>query len=462
MDIESDGLKNVFEYYFQTDPKEPGGSPFPIRLETGQLVVTFTSLKNPSDLAVEWQTASDTAGNWAETAPSVSIIVDHGATADFEARFDLSSLREFFRLQLALGEQLLNLPLPADGTRYDSYEEFDGPRWPETYGEGHVALWYDGKFAAYSITIDDNNKPDWTWWIDTGNTYGWKFTWFLIIHPYVRDIYNDLPGSNTSYFGTLEDFQTLKDAGHDVQLHGACSEMNDLTEQAYEEHILLSMDVLGTAISSPILTYAYPCGETTSTDGQQDYRAVIADHLIAARGTQGGVTPVHLLDYLETKSLGPNALVGGAPSDLFVRVYDGTRPFLYSAYRGWGVTLYHGMDEAGKTAALETFDYVKANEDQFWVAPFADVAKYAQERESSTLDITLVTSDRIEFTISDRMDDDIFDHPLTVKIRLDSSWTTLAATQDGTPIGATLVTLDDNVYALVQPVPDRGLVVLNK
>ena len=462
VDIEGDGLENIFEYFFQTDPKQPGGRPYSIYWESGQLIVEYTSLKNPADLDVEWQIAQDPGGDWLPSTPSISIMVDHGTTAEYEARFDLSSAREFFRLRLALGEQLLNLPLPKDGTRFESYSEFDGPRWPDTYGEGHVTLWYDGKFAAYSITIDDNNKPDWQWWIDVGNTYGWKFTWFLIIHPYVWDIYNDVPGSNTSYFGALEDFQQLKNAGHDLQLHGSCAQMNNLTATEYEEHILLSKDVLSTAIGAPIFTYAYPCGELTSGDGLHDYRPIIERHFIGARGTQGGVTPVHLLDYLNTKSLGSNALVDGAPKDTFLRVFDGTRPFLYSQYRGWCVTLYHGLDEAGKSAALETFDYVQANEDQFWVAPFTEVAKYAQERESSTLEISLVSADRIEFSLSDRMDDDIFDHPLTVKIRVDASWTDVAATQDGSPVTARIVGHGGHSYVYVEAVPDRGLVILDK
>lgn len=357
------------------------------------------------------------------------------------------------------GPQLLNLPVPDDGTRYDSYAEFDGPAWPSIYGEGHVTLWHDDKFAAYSITIDDNNTPDFDWWLDVADTYGWKFTWFVIIHPYVWDIYNDVPGSNTGYFGTLEEWGDMHALGHDIQLHGACGQMNTLTEAQYEQHVILSRDLLSGATGAPVITFAYPCG--TLSYGTEDYYSIIADTMIAARGTSGGVTPVHLVDYLNTKSLGVNALVDGEPGTLFERVYNGTRPFLYSQYRGWCVTLYHGMsDQASKDAAIETFDYVKANEDYFWVAPFTDVAMYAQERESSNLDITTVTSNRIEFTLTDDMDDTIFTHPLTVKIRLSSNWTSISATQNGSPIPASLVTYDSNTYALVYAVPDQGPVVI--
>ena len=366
----------------------------------------------------------------------------------------------FFRI-IEQNPQLLNLTVPEDGLRMHAYSEFEGPKWPTNYGEGHVTLWHEGKFAAYSITIDDNNSPDFPFWLEVSDTYGWKFTWFVIVHPYVWDIYQDEPGSNTGYFGTLDEFKTLHDLGHDIQLHGACGEMNDLSAEDYEDHIVRSVNILEGATGSRILTFAYPCGKLTSGDGLHDYHEIISRHMIGARGTTGGVTPVHLLDYLNTRSLGVNNLAGGGPGSLFEKVYDNSRSLKYSYYRGWCVTLYHGLsDEAARASALETFDYVKANEDRFWVAPFTDVAKYAQERESHSLEILSVEQGRIEFSITDRMNDTIYNHPLTVKFRVADDWSKVSATQGGEPVASRIVEHEGAVYALVEAVPDRGKVIL--
>jgi peptidoglycan/xylan/chitin deacetylase (PgdA/CDA1 family) len=365
----------------------------------------------------------------------------------------------FYRVNMLEG-QAFNLPLPEDGTRYDSQSEIDGPKWPSNYGEGHVTLWHDGKFSAYSITIDDNNSPDFPFWLDVSETYGWKLTWFVIVHPYVWDIYNEVEGSNTGYFGTLDEWKTLQDLGHDIQLHGACSAMNDLTEADYEDHIVRSINVLENGTGSDVMTFAYPCGGLTSNDGTQDYYEIITRYMIGSRGTSGGVTPVHLIDYQNTKSLGVNRLSDGEPNTLFSR-YDDARSFLYSQYRGWCVTLYHGIG-SGQADIIETLDWVKAHEDEFWVAPFTDVTKYAQERETATLEITLVEEDTIEFEITDGMDDSIYDHPLTIKLRLDSSWDAVDANQDGQPIESYIVYHEGNVYAYVQPIPDRGAVTVNR
>lgn len=381
-----------------------------------------------------------------------------GNGEEMKQNITLDSAPSFYRLN-EIREQKRNLPVPADGRRIDSQAELDGPKWPETYGEGHVTLWYDGKFAAYSVTIDDNNYNDVPYWLSLSEEYGWKFTWFVIVHPYVWDIYNDAPGSNTGYFGTLAEWKTLHDLGHDIQLHGSCSEMNDLTAADYQDHVQRSINVLETNVGTEILTYAYPCGATSN--GEHDYRSVISNYMIGARGTSGGVTPIHLLDYLNTKSLGGNSLVDGEPSSRFSR-YNTVRNFDYSQYRGWCVTLYHGMNGGPSAALEELLDWVKAHEDEFWVAPFTDVAKYSQERESSTLDFLSVEPDQIEFTIVDNMDDAIFDHPVTVKIRLDNSWSTVQASQGGQSIDAKIVEHEGNNYALVYPVPDQGVVVVTQ
>lgn len=372
---------------------------------------------------------------------------------------------EFFRIisTEAPPEQLLNLPLPEDGRRYKAYDDFDGPRWPENYGEGHVTLWHKGKFAAYSITIDDNNTPDFPFWLEVAEDYGWKLTWFVILHPYTWNIYENKPGTHVdSYYGSLEDFAELAALGHDIQLHGSCGPMNTLTAEEYEDHIVRSIEALEGATGKPVITFGYPCGTLGYQDPDgvyHDYRGIIEKYMIAARGTTGGVTPVHLLDYLNTRSLSTNYLVNGQPSATFLRTHD-KRAFASSQYRGWCVTLYHGLKDDTKVQVRELLDYVKANEDQYWVAPFTDVAKYAQERESAKLRFRTVEADRIEFTISDRMDDSIFDHPLTVKIRLSEDWTSISASQNGNPIHAHLVQHQGATYAMVEPIPDRGPIVL--
>lgn len=415
-----------------------------------------------SNYELNWTTASGWQ-YWLQKSPDLiqwDVVQEYpkvGSGRDQSANLSFTEQREFYRV--ATDEnRLFNVALPADGTRYDSYAEFDGPRWPQNYGEGHVTLWHKGKLAAYSITIDDNNSPDFPFWLQVSEDYGWNLTWFVIVYPYVWDIYNDKPGTNTGYFGTLAEWKTLHDLGFDIQLHGACTAMNSQTEAEYEDQIVRSINVMEEQTGTKILTFAYPCGAISN--GPHSYIEIIRRYMIGARGTAGGVTPVHLLDYHNTKSLGGNGLSNGEPSTLFSR-YNDKRSFLYSQYRGWCVTLYHGVG-SGQAGILETLDWVKAHEDEFWVDTFTNVAKYAQQRETATLDITSATASQIKFSVTDRMEDAVYDHPLTVKLRVDNTWSDASATQDGQPINAYIVQHEGNSYAYIEPVPDRGEVVVTR
>ena len=60
------------------------------------------------------------------------------------------------------GEQLLNLPPPPKGGRFKTPTDLV---WPEKPGDADVCLWAGDRFAACSITIDDNCKPDHEWWL---------------------------------------------------------------------------------------------------------------------------------------------------------------------------------------------------------------------------------------------------------------------------------------------------------
>jgi peptidoglycan/xylan/chitin deacetylase (PgdA/CDA1 family) len=351
-------------------------------------------------------------------------------------------------------EQLLNLPLPSDGLRYDSYSEFDF-QWPATHGTGSVCLWGDDKLSAVSFTIDDNITPDFPFWRQASLDYGWKFTWFVIVHPYMWDIYNNVPGTNTGFYGTAAQFKVLYDEGHEVELHGSTGPMNNLSDVDYEDHVLRSRAHLESIIGNKITTFAYPSGETDRGDGTNSFRPIIGKHMIGARGTTGGPTAVTRVNYLETYSMG-TALDTGSTSR-WAKLENKSASIKSTYYRGWAVVLNHLVQD--KVATIALFDFIKANESKYWVKPYSHVARYAQERESSTLTVTSVSPSKIRFTLTDRMHDGIFNVPLTVKFRT-NGWTGAKAHQNGTPVPVRLVTHAGATYALVDAIPDRGPVAL--
>jgi hypothetical protein len=93
---------------------------------------------------------------------------------------------------------------------------------------------------------------------------------------------------------------------------------------------------------------------------------------------------------------------------------------------------------------------------QVWAGTFPDVAMYAQERDKATLAVTPYNGKEIKYTLTDEMDDALFDYPLTIKVKIDPSWEEVTAIQNGNELPIRTVTDENGKYALIQTIPDKG------
>ena len=324
-------------------------------------------------------------------------------------------------------QQLMNLPAPT-GERFTLTEK----TWPANHGQADVCLWNDDKLAAATINIDDNIEADHAWWLSMQSQYNINFTWFIII------------GNVTSW----DKYQTLVDQGNEVQAHDLAIDyvhgaINDSTDTKYIAAITQVRDTVNKMLTNnKCLTFAYPYGVNKSN--------IIKDKYIAMRGVNGIMNKANTINYLELNSR-------SASNDLHdIRVLLDSSETLFneSYYRGLLSYHYHSV---GDKAATETFlSGLSAKSDSIWIGKFSEIARYAQSRDSHTLNVTSVTNDEVKFTLTDQMNDTYFDFPLTVKIRVNNTWTGVSAVQNGTAVPAELITNNGNTYALVKAVPDAG------
>jgi hypothetical protein len=105
--------------------------------------------------------------------------------------------------------------------------------------------------------------------------------------------------------------------------------------------------------------------------------------------------------------------------------------------------------------------HLASRKDEIWVGLFREVACYGMERDTAHLDVTKSTGAEIRFTLSDDMDDALFDYPLTVKVRLPDAWEAVKATQSAEPVDVRIVEHEGARFGLAEVVPDRGEVVLS-
>ncbi len=356
-------------------------------------------------------------------------------------------------------KQLRNLPAAGDEPRLPIADRV----WPSRFDRPHICLWKDDALGAVSVTIDDNTAPDHEWWLEQGERYGFQATWFVVTCL----MQDERPGyQGHGYHGTWEAFRKLHKHGHDVQSH-TVTHVNrsrgydpddpqaGIDAEYRKSQALIEREIPG----QRVLTLAYPGGSYQRT---QNDPAVAMKYYIAARGGTGRINAAGRIDYANTCSIGNGLRFGKAElgnGDL-ENLIDRERARRPQFYRGWYVAHFHRVNEADKPRLSAAFAYLQANRADYWFGLFRHVAQYAQQRDTASVAVIDSTDERIELSLTDDMDDALFDVPLTVKVRLPESWPGLTATQAGRAVGVRVVAHQDARYALIQATPDRGAIVL--
>jgi peptidoglycan/xylan/chitin deacetylase (PgdA/CDA1 family) len=329
-------------------------------------------------------------------------------------------------------------PLPEWAVTYKPGPRAPGRDWPQEAGQASVCLWKGDRLAAFSLTIDDNCAPDHPFWMEMGNEFGFRFTWFVI---------TERVGTGGPW-GTWAGFRKLHEMGHDIQSH-TVSHLHgeyDIETEYRESKAKIEKEIPG----HRALTLAYPGGRHTV----QNDPLVAAKYYLGARGVVGFVTPAIRPPYMRTGSQG-----GG--------IFTGERSTMESFfdpqhrnYRGWHIALFHQAKEESRPYIRKNLARVKEREADIWVGTFTEVVRYARQRDTAKVHADERGPARIVFTLTDELDDTIFDAPLTVKVRLPPSWKSARAIQGGQPVPCAVVEHESAHFALVDAVPDRGAVTL--
>ena len=363
----------------------------------------------------------------------------------------LAAITSITFAQDTTGNQLRNL------AGISSKERNPIPRqtvWPHRAGQATVCTWKDDKLAAVTITIDDNTKPDHSWWLEQGEKYDIPLTWFAVT--------GGISVRNPNFTGTWEDFQKLVDAGHDVQSHAA-THRSKKANWPVDKDYRVSIDHLTANLKgTQPLTLAYPGG------GLPNDPAVAATMFAGARGTRGTVNSASP-DYLDVHSCSGSRSFDvpkgerGDFASLVAKLQPGHGkdpiPCWYSVH-------YHGVHYNAKWRdkiephAIRLMQYISDNRDLIWPTFFRHAVLYGQQRDTATLKTVSSTADEFTIELTDRMYDAWYDSPLTIKVRLPQNWPNIQATQAGNPINVKVVEHEKAMYALVDAIPDRGLIAL--
>jgi hypothetical protein len=371
---------------------------------------------------------------------------------------------------------------PADGRLPNLSEKPRQPRfpltprvWPAKPGETSVCLWEDDKVAAASFGIDDNNAWEVPLWIEISRTYGGlPITWNLI----TANIDGVLDRGRVKSAGTWSLWKSILEQGYQLQSHSMSHVANPVFEDGWpgpDWETFESLRLLDTNIPGQHTKMFVPPGASIKQFGVGgNWRTSSVKYFASGRGASGiPINPANQTDYFDirtTSNIAPfvaDEVGSGTPAWIASNQLKSILDPAHKNYRGWATFFTHALNIkdaslfASKDPGLaKVFDFYNKNRDQLWLGQFGDVALYGQERDTATLKTVRTDATGIALSLTSQMDPEVFDYPLTVKVRLPDAWSAVAATQSGAAVPCSIVRNEGAAYALVKARPDRGEILV--
>ncbi len=312
---------------------------------------------------------------------------------------------------------------------------------PAPYETG---MWPGFRSAAVSFTFDDGCRNQFEKAVPLFNEFGYHLTLYTV----TRSAGMGLPD--------WKKLQEAADAGHEIGAHTlthtSFAELND-SLQTLELRDCRG-DIESNLRGVRCLTMAYPFCVTGN-------KSLVAQYYLAARICSGSIESRSPRDWTAVSSIICGDLGSVKTAQDFISRYNAA-----VKQKGWCVFLLHGVDNDGgwspiSSAVLRsTLEYLKEHDAELWTASFSEVVRYIKERDAATLTELETAEGLIRLQLSDGLDDEVFDLPLTLRRPLPEGWGDAAVLQNGSVVPSKLTEVDGVKFLMFDVVPDRGEIVL--
>ena len=302
-----------------------------------------------------------------------------------------------------------------------------------------VGKWQGFKNAAVSYTFDDNTPNQYAKAVPMFNAKGWKVTLFTV----------------TSWVSNWTNVKNAANSGHEIGSHTVTHRsLGSLSTTDQTSECSNSKNAIQSNTGKSCQTIAYPNCSVGST-------SIIGTYYLAGRTCSGQIVPATPTDFFQISSI----ICGSAGS---VNSASAMQSKVDSANSsgGWCVFLIHAIDnDSGysplSSAVLQTnVNYVATNSSRFWVQSFGAVVKYIKERNAVNVSQTASTATTLTVHVSDPLDSNVYNVPVTIRRPLPTGWTTAHCTKNGATIASSIVTVNNVKNIQFDVVPDTGDVVI--
>ncbi|MCQ2973295.1 MAG: polysaccharide deacetylase family protein [Bacteroidales bacterium] len=271
-----------------------------------------------------------------------------------------------------------------------------------------VATWLDFKKSAVTYSFDDGTPNQLPIAVPLLNKYGFKASFNLVI-DWVKD---------------WNDWKQITNNGHEIASHTIThANFGQISEEQQRKELETAKQIIEEKIGKPCITFVYPyCARGNDN--------IVAEYYISARTCDRHVakaTPENMFDI--------TSVCVGAETD--VQKADDFNKWVKNGVieNGWLTFLIHAIDNDGGYSSISSteFDnhlkFVSENQNDYWVATFAEVSKYILERNSLSIKEKKVSNGyEIEVMVSAQSKITKFDQPLTIKRSLPKKWTSAKVT----------------------------------
>ena len=305
-----------------------------------------------------------------------------------------------------------------------------------------VASWQGFRQAAISYTFDDNCSNQLAVAIPLFNEYGFRTTMFV----------------PSSWVKDWSGLQVAADRGHEIASHTVThTNLGSLTADQQTAEFKNSQDMINAHIKGQVCrTIAYPyCAPGNDS--------ICASYYIAARHCQGYVESKTPSDFMKISSVTTGSVSSVQTVGDFNRKVEKA-----DSINGWCVFLIHSIDNDGgysptQSAVLRShLDYIKQHSDRFWVAPFGDVVRYIRERDAAIIRETAQSKTSITLQVSDKLENSVYNYPITIRRVLPKTWKSAIITQNGQKVKAAVLKKDGLNSIMFDVVPDQGDIIIAK
>jgi peptidoglycan/xylan/chitin deacetylase (PgdA/CDA1 family) len=341
-----------------------------------------------------------------------------------------------------------------------------------------VTKWADDKQSAFTFSFDDGFLSHYSNAAPILNNFGFRGT-FNVMPPFLTET---LPG--IWRYGTWPMFVQLAQQGHEIASHTmnhyyltSLPVGDTVTQGTAMYELYQSKKAIEQRIpDQKCITLAYPY-----SDRNQFIDSLTSLFYEAARSA--GLEPnFHSLDsYYDLNSY---VVHFNLPRNTLADDLDELYAFMSWIHNSilneqWAIMMIHEMVPQSELPGLvsqglyepisnEWFtllcEWIKSKSDnnEVWVETTANIVRYMKQRDNHQYQIISSTTNEIKINLTDNLDDEIYNYPLSASVLIPEDWNYVLFTQSNRIDTLTSLTTDSGKVVLSKIIPDGGIASLTK